>query len=280
MQYRFFSADDESLIKISEQNCTDGIAVAVRTTGYEPEKSEVIELGITDLHGTELFSQRVKPQNDVEWQPGDASGGLSPADVEDAPELYQFEEEISDLFEHAATVVCQHLQFAEDAVESSWVTLPKFDGHDLVKLFCETHSAADYPNEPAATAALSGIASYYGLDYTASTAVEEAALVAACYRALVEEHAREREAKGADYWRRYDESKAGERAETERRQAVVRMREHRLNQMNGLLWIAGAIIFISLAIQLSQRGADMGVIIIAGAIAVFALARGVVNFRK
>ena len=58
------------------------------------------------------------------------------------------------------------------------------------------------------------------------------------------------------------------------------MREHRFNQMNGLLWIAGALIFVSLAIQLYQRGGDIGVIIIAVAIAIFAASRGIVNFRK
>ena len=280
MQYKFFSADDESLIEISELNCSDGIAVAVRTTGYEIGRDEVIELAVTDLDGTELFSQRAKPQNVDDWQAGDASGGLSPADVEEAPELFQFEDEIIGLFEKADVIVCQHLQFVKEVVESSWVSLPNVEGCDLVKLFCATHCTTDYPDEPAATAALPGIAAYYGLDYTAGTAVGEAALVAACYRALVAEHATAREEKGAEYWKRYDEQKAGERAELERAESATRMREHRLNQMNGLLWICGAMIFISIAIQLWQREGDMGLIVVALIVAVFTAVKGIINFRK
>jgi DNA polymerase III epsilon subunit-like protein len=280
MQYKFFSKDDDSLIEISELPTDKGIAVAVHTTGYELERSEIIELAICDLDGKELFLQRVKPQNVEEWQADEASGGIAPADVADAPELFQFEDEISGLFENAGTVVCQHLQFVQDVLESSWVTIPNVEGCDLVKLFCATHCTTDFPNEPATTAALPGIAAYYGLNNDTDTLTGEAALIAACYRALVAEHAAEREAKGTEYWQRYDDSKAGERAELERRQANVRMREHRLNQINGLLWIAGAIIFTSLAIQLYQRNGDMGVIVIAGAIAVFTLWRGIVNFRK
>ena len=287
MEYRFLNPGDEELIARSEKETANGIAVAVRTTGYDLDFHEVVEIAITDLDGTVLFSRRVKPQNATDWQASEATGGLGPADVEDAEELYQFEDEVAELFEQARVVVAQHLAFAQGAIESSWVSLPAFDGVDLVELFCQSHCTSDYPGKPATAAALPGIADYYGLPQVdgkmiavVPEAQAEAALAAACYRAIVAEHASERQAKGADYWRRYDESKADERAEDERRQAAARLREHRFNQMNGLLWIAGALIFVSLAIQLYQRGGDIGVIIIAVAIAIFAASRGIVNFRK
>ena len=280
MDYRFLDRDDDTLIATSELNCEDGIAVAVRTTGYVADHDEVIELAIVSFDGNVQFSQKVKPQNITEWTASEASGGMSPDNVADAPELYQFEDEIQDLFENAKTVVCQHLAFVEDAIEASWVSLPAFEGVDLISMFCESHCATDYPDQPAAAASLSGIASYYDLPEPDGTVEGEAALILACYRAIVAEHAAEREAKGPEYWQRYDESKADERAKTAKAQAVSKLREHRMNQMNGLLWIAGAIIFVSLAIQLYQRGGDIGVIVISVAIAIFALSRGIVNFRK
>ena len=280
MEYKFFDRGDDELIATSELPCDKGISLAVRTTGYEHGSNEVIELAICDLDGNGLFSQRVKPQNVEEWQPDGAAGGISPADVAEAPELYQFVDEITELFEGAGTVIAPHLPFVEDAIESSWVSLPKHEGTDLVELFRQTHATMDHPSEPATTASLPEIAAYYGLGDSDGTVAGEAALTAACFRALVSEHASERAAKGDAYWQRYEEGKAGERAEEARKQAVIRMREHRFNQMNGLLWIAGAIIFVSLAIQLQQRGGDIGIMVIAIVIATFCAFRGFVNFRK
>lgn len=280
MDYRFLDRDDDTLIATSELNCEKGIAVAVRTTGYATDRDEVIELAIVGFDGNVRFSQKVKPQNVTEWTASEASGGMAPDNVADAPELYQFEDEIQSLFESAETVVCQHLAFVEDAIEASWVSLPAFNGTDVISMFCESHCASDYPGQPAAAASLSGIAAYYDLPGSDGTVTGEANLVLACYRAIVAEHAAEREAKGPEHWQRYDDSKADERARIEKAQAVSQLREHRMNQMNGLLWIAGAIIFISLAIQLYQRGGDVGIIVISVAVAVFALSRGIVNFRK
>ena len=280
MEYRFFDTGDDELIRISELPCENGIAIALRTCSYEHERNEVVELAICDLNGKELFCRRVNPQNVEDWVACEASGGLSPADVEDLPELYQFEDDVIELVNDADVVVCQHLPFAEEAIEASWVSLPDHRGVDLVDFFCQTHCAADYPGKPAATAALAGIAAYYDLAAPDGSLIGEAALIGACYRALVAEHASEREAKGAEYWKRYEESKAGDAAENARRAEIARVREHRLNQMNGLLWFTGAIIFISLAIQLYQRGADMGLIVICGAVAVFTIIRGIANFRK
>lgn len=302
MEYRFLDRGDEALIALSELPCERGIAFAVRSTGYE-QGAEVVELAIVDLDGNELFSQKVKPQNAESWEAGAASGGLSAEDVAEAPELFQFEDEITSLFEEAAGItdpmesagffsqksaesqapgalVAEHVRFSVAAIESSWVSLPSFEGTDLVELFCQSHCTTDYPGEPATAAALPGIAAYYGLSQPDGTAIGEAQLVAACYRALVAEHQREREAKGAAHWERYDKGKEQERVEAARVQEVKDKREHRLNQMNGLLWIAGALIFVSLAIQLYQRGGDIGAIIIAGAIAAFAAIRGIANFRK
>lgn len=280
MEYRFFDRGDEELIETSELQCSQGIAVAVRTTGYEMGHDEVVELAIVDFDGNVRFSQRVKPQNADDWSASDASGGISPEDVADASELYQFEDEITELFEQAEVVACQHLPFTEGVIESSWVSLPAFEGVDIIELFCQSHCSTDHPDAPAVAASLPAITAYYGLPDVDGTTIGVAALIAACYKAIVAEHTSEREAKGADYWQRYDQGKAQERAQTEKRQANARLREHRMNQMNGLLWFAGAIIFTSLAIQLYQRGGDIGVIVISVAMAIFAASRGIVNFRK
>lgn len=279
MRYLFLDPGDDALIEMSEMPVESGIAVALRTTGYDADEDEVIALSIVDFDGNELFAKTVKPQNAEDWEASDASGGLSPADVADAPELYQFEEQISELFENAEIVVAQHLPFAKAMIEQSWVTLPDFRGFDLLEGFRKSHCTDDYRGEPAAAVAFDGVAGYYGLS-NGTTLTDEARAVASAYKALVKEHADERAAKGEGYWDAHDARMAEQAADDAKAQAVAAKREKNLNRMNGLLWVAACLIFISLDIQLYQRGADVGAMIVGGAIAVFALIRAIANFRK
>lgn len=279
MQYSFLDQADETLIEASQLPTENGIALAMHTTGLNASADEVVELVICDLDGQVLFNQRVKPQNVETWDASEASGGLSPADVEDAPELFQFEEELADLFAKSTIVVAQHLPFAITMIETGWITLPEFEGFDIIERFRLAHSSQDYPGEAATVATLPSIENYYGIEH-GTQLCDEAMAVAQCYRAFVAEHAQQRAAKGEAYWAARDERLAEENAQAQRTEAAFRLREHRLNQMNGLLWFSGAIIFISLAIQLYQRGTDMGLIAIIVAAAVFTASRGFVNFRK
>lgn len=298
MEYSFLDQGDERLLEIAQLPLEDGIAVAMHTTGYATQGDEVVELAITDMQGKPLFAKRVKPQNIEEWQASEASGGITPSDVADLQELYQYEDEIMELFEKASFVVFEHLPFADALIEASWVALPDYKGFDLDEEFRMSHCTKDYPGQAATAVSLSAIADYYGIAQaseqdTASATINEidasassdavvanAALIAACYQKLVEEHVQKRDAKGASYWETYEKRLAEEAAQNASVDAVAQLREKRLNQMNGLLWISGAIIFTSLVIQLSQRGFDVGFMIVAGAVAVFCLIRGIINFRK
>lgn len=279
VKYQFLERSDEELLAAAALP-TDGIALAARTTGYDTDGDEVVELAIASLDGTVRFHQLTKPQNVQEWAACDASGGIAPVDVAEAPELYQFEDEIIGLVDGVDVVVGAHLPFLASIIESSWVSLPKFDGIDLVAQFLASHSTADYPGQPATAATLAGIAAYYGIDADDSSAASTAQAVAACYRALVREHAERRDAKGPDYWARREERLAQEAARNESASATARIREKRMNQMNALLWVAGAIIFVSLAIQFYQRGMDVSLVVIAVAVAVFNFWRAVANWRR
>ena len=136
MDYRFLDQGDEKLLELSELPTRDGLAVALRTTGYDPEADEVVELALCNLDGNVLFCQKVRPQNVESWAAGEQSGGLGPADVRDAPELYQFEEQISELFDNAPVVVALHGDFAKAMVEAGWVSLPDYPSFDLTERFC------------------------------------------------------------------------------------------------------------------------------------------------
>lgn len=272
-EYRFLDRDDESLIRTSELPVEDGIAVAVLTAGYAAGEDEVVELSIADLGGNVLFTKRVKPQNaHGEFDPA-ASGGITAADVADAAELFQFEDEIDELFENASIVVGQHVEFACEAIESSWVTLPAFDGFDLLAEFCASHCASDYPARPAAVVTLRGIADYYGAPCDEADTAGIAATVAACYVKLVDEHAAERVAKGPEYWAEYDR-KAQEAARADQgKRAAERERAKKTLLMNALLWLCGAAVFGNAAVQTRLNGFDFGFTVVTIAAAVFCVVR-------
>lgn len=274
IEYRFLDRGDEALVKTSELPVEGGIAVAVRTTGYELGKDEVIELSVVSLTGEVLFSQRVRPQNAEEAFDEAASGSITPADVEEAPEFYQFEDEVCAVFEGASIVVGQHVDFIHGALESGWVSLPDYEALDLIAEFCASHCAADYPGQPAAVATLQGIADYYGLPCDERDTAAIAQTVAACYLKLREEHASEwagkSPARRADYERKLEE----EARLDERRQEAARVRDMRTYLVNALLWLVGAAIFANLALGMLTSGSDGGV----GAIVAIASAFCVVRW--
>ena len=275
IEYRFYDRGDESLIETAELPLEGGIAVAVRTTGYEVGTDEVVQMSIVDFAGNELFAQTAKPQNIEEWPASDASGGLSPADVAEAPELFQFEDEIIGLFENATVVVGEHMDFISEIIESSWVSLPSFEPFDLVDQFCASHCTADYPGRPAAVAALEGIAGYYGIDADMASTTGIAQAAASCYGRLVAEHKAERDAKGeahwADYRRKLEEAERGDL----QLQAAKRREAIRANRINAILWLCAAAIFGNLAVQLNVRGFEFGFVVVAAAAAVFFTVRWV-----
>ena len=269
IEYRFLDRSDEMLIETSELPVEEGIAVAVRTTGYEIGTDEVVRLSIVDFEGNELFNQTVKPQNIEEWSDASASGGITPADVEDAPELFQFEDEIIELFKGASVVVGQHIGFIHEIIESSWVSLPDCKEYDLSQEFCASHCTVDYPGQPAAVAALSGIAAYYDLDCDESDTTPIARTVAACYIKLIREHAEVRLGKGQAHWEAYEQRQEEARKNDVQAQAVERIKEIKTLRTNALLWLCAAAIFSNLAVQLYLRGMEFGIVIIVAAIAVF-----------
>lgn len=269
MEYRFLDQGDQKLLELSELPVEGGLAVALRTTGYDMENDEIVELALCDLSGNVLFSQRVKPQNVETWTPGEWSGGLGPDDVQDAPELYQFEEEISELFQGASMVVALHGDFAKAMVEASWISLPKYPSFDLAEQFCAAHSTSDSPLQPATVASLQGIAAYYGDGASDGTAAEEGALLARSYIHFVNEQSRERADKGTAYWEAYERRLAEEARndkavlERERVQSLKNMR------VSALLWLCAAAVFYNLTVQMVVRGGEASLAVMVGAVAVF-----------
>lgn len=280
MEYAFLETSDEALVEGAKLPLQGGVAVAMFTTGYSTDEDEAVSFSIVDLSGKQLFAKTVKPHNKEDWAASESSGGIGPADVEEAPALYDFEDEIMEILGNADFVLCQHLEFVKAMLDRSWIMMPTPVQVDVCEMFRLSHSAAGRVGEPATVATLEGIAGYYGFVLDTGSATEVAQGVVRAYKAMVAEFISERDAKGEDYWAQRDRRLAEENASVNAADEAARMRERRYQQMNALLWVAAGIIFVSLIIQLYQRGGDIGMMVIAGAAAVFAFARAVVNWNK
>lgn len=273
MEFRYLYPGDERIIELSEMPVQGGISIALNTTGFNHEDDEIVEFAVVDLEGSELFSKRVHPQNVEDWTPSEASGGLTSKDVQDEPELYQFEEEISALFEGVPFVVSLHSTFANDMMERSWITLPKYTSFDITDEFLATHDTTVQPGEPALAASLQDIASYYGMSAPEpnAPAIDQARLFAHFYRAIIEENVQQRQQKGEAYWRAYEKRKQEEAAADERTTEKQRIQQKKDTRINALLWLCAAAIFLNLAVQLGIRSEDLSIPVMIAALGVFFL---------
>lgn len=269
MDYRFLDVSAEELMALSELPVENGISVAMRTTGYDPESDEIVELAIVDFEGNTLFSHVVKPQNNEEWDDDDASGGITPADVAEEPELYTFEDEIIELFEKADTVVAPHSGFAKSMIEASWISIPERESFDLVAQFCKTHCTVDYPTQPATAASLEGIAEYYELDPNTQDPVSEAMLVRDCYLRMVQEFKNVREGKEPSFWEAHERELEQKRKNDRALEQAEFGKWVRTTQINAIMWMGAAIIFSNVAVQLHIREANSSLVFLATLAAVF-----------
>ena len=280
MEYAFLDLSDEALLEGSDLPLEGGVSLALFTTGYDVEDDEIVSFSLVGEDGGVLFDEAVKPHNREDWVACDASGRIGPEDVEGAVALYEREDEIMELLDGVPYVVCVHVDFAKAMLDRSWISLPQTREIDLGELFRLSHGTSDRPSEPATAVSLEGVASYYGVPYDGTSTAAIARSTMDCYKAIVSEFREKRNAKGPAYWeereRRLSEAAAADGANS----AAARMRERRMNQMNALLWVAGGLIFISLIIQLYQRGGDVGLMVVAGAAAVFSFLRAAANWNK
>ena len=292
MNYTFLDISDDELLAGASMPMEGGVCFAMLTTGFNTEIDEAVSLSVVavgadadgeadaDADGELLFDEVVKPHNLEEWQAGPASGGIGPADVEDKEPLYALEDELSEVIDDAKFIVSQHIEFAKAILDHSWIALPNCQTFDICELFRLSHASADYPEEPATVATVEEIASYYGLNVDLSTSANSAKAISTCYSALVREFKERRDAKGEEYWEERHRRLVAQQGTKEHAERVAAIRERRFTQMNALLWVAAGLIFVSLAIQMYQNGYDMGMIIVAGAAAVFMFTRAVINWRK
>jgi DNA polymerase-3 subunit epsilon len=77
----------------------------VETTGFDPQRDEVLEIGLLDDDGTVLLDTLVRPQHRRHWLGAQAIHGIRPADVANAPTLPELRPRLIALLEGAEVII-------------------------------------------------------------------------------------------------------------------------------------------------------------------------------
>lgn len=280
MRLQFYYSKGDELLYGSKLPHEAGIAVALRTTGFNASDDEVLSLAIVDFDGNVLFDKKLKPQDIDTWEPSEASGGLGPADVSEAPELFQFEDELIEIFKSCSCVVSLHDAFTSAMMESSWVSLPDYQGYDLSELFCSSHCDADYESAPIAAVSLQGIADYYELPQGAGTLVDEARIIAAGYLSNAREYEEALENIGEKDDETYRKAKEAQQLDVARQRENERIENLRVARINAVMWLCAAMLFGNVAAQMYVRNFEVVYVVAAALATAFFIARWIMCLVK
>lgn len=77
----------------------------LETTGLNPERDEILEIGLLDDDGQVLLDSLVRPQHHKHWLGAQTIHGIRPEDVEDAPTLEALRPQLIQLLTDAEVVI-------------------------------------------------------------------------------------------------------------------------------------------------------------------------------
>ncbi|MEA1053424.1 3'-5' exonuclease [Lamprobacter modestohalophilus] len=92
-------------IKGDDKRMRPTLYLALETTGADPQRDEVLEIGVLDQEGRVLLDSLVCPVQHRHWIGAQAIHGIRPADVQDAPWLDDLRPRLIELLTDADVVV-------------------------------------------------------------------------------------------------------------------------------------------------------------------------------
>lgn len=99
------------------------IVVALETTGLNPEYDEILRVVITDFSGKILFDSYFRPHFSS-WDDAQAVNRITPETVKSAPEIQDFVDEITGIFDNAEKIIFYNADFCVGFLENSGCDIP------------------------------------------------------------------------------------------------------------------------------------------------------------
>ena len=108
----------------------------LETTGLNPQRDEILEIGLLDDDGQVLLDSLVKPQQHRHWLRAQTLHGIRPEDVEDAPSLDRLRPQLIDLLT-GAEVVIYNAAFEQGFLRAELATAARL--HCAMRAFAEVY---------------------------------------------------------------------------------------------------------------------------------------------
>lgn len=113
----------------------------LETTGLDPTRDEVLEIGLLDDEGRVLLDSLVRPLRHQHWIGAQAIHGIRPADVQDAPILDELRPRLIELLSDADVVIYNAL------FDSEFI---RAELEQAAAVHCAMRAFADVYGEPSA----------------------------------------------------------------------------------------------------------------------------------
>lgn len=118
------------LLSIPRENV---ICIDTETTGLDPKKDEILQVGIVDGNCNVVLNTYIRPDHRRRWPKAQEMSGISWDAVKDAPEMWEFRDEIERIIADASLVVGYNIGFDVSMLEESGVNVDESKTYDVME---------------------------------------------------------------------------------------------------------------------------------------------------
>ena len=119
------------------------IVIDLETTGLDPTADEILQVGITDLQGRELWCRHYSPRSIKAWPDAEAINGITPADVAGCPAASEDADAIQAIVDAAQRVCIYNAAFDAPFLVAVGVSFGDVELHDTLEDFAELYGSWD-----------------------------------------------------------------------------------------------------------------------------------------
>ena len=109
------------------------ICIDTETTGLDPKKDEILQVGIADGDCNVIIDTYIRPEHRRRWPKAQEMSGISWDTVKDAPEMWEVRDEIERIIADASLVVGYNIGFDVSMLEVSGVNVDESKTYDVME---------------------------------------------------------------------------------------------------------------------------------------------------
>lgn len=168
------------------------VGVDIETTGLNCRVDEILSVSIVDGTGKMLFDRFFRPSIAKSWPEAQAVNGISPDDVADCPEIYEYLEIISAALSSADAIVTYNgIGFDIPWLRAKGVNVPDVPICDVMLDYAPIYGEwSDYWDDYR-WQTLETCAHCYKIDFRAHNSLEDIRATMECMRHVAEDQERE-----------------------------------------------------------------------------------------